>query len=155
MKIKSLIIGIVAIIGTVVATELIYHVCSDIKTKYETKQTIQNPNQLLNQEEDNLTPKQKEICKYKSQLMFLISDYSTIATVDQNTLNIMQKLLKSQTSGEVKVSSTDIKEAQNKINSEWKNENHFATTIGEKTGRAFNEYLDLLNEYLDNGIKNG
>ena len=155
MKIKSLIIGIVAIIGTVLTTELIYHVCSDIKIKYETKQTIQNPNQVLNQEEDNLTPKQKEICKYKSKLMFLTSDYSTIATADQNTLSIMQKLLRSQTSGEVQVSSIDIKEAQNTINSEWKNENHFATTIGENTGRAFNEYLDILNKYLDSGIKTG
>ena len=98
MKMKSLIIGIVAIMGTVVATEVIYNVCTDIKTKYEAKQTVQNPNKVLNQEEDNLTPKQKEICKYKSQLMFLMSDYSTIATVDQNTLNIMKQLLNSQTS---------------------------------------------------------
>lgn len=155
MKIKSLIIGIVAIVGTVVATQVIYNVCTDIKTKYEAKQTVQNPNQVLNQEEDNLTPKQKEICKYKSQLMFLISDYSTIATVDQNTLNIMKQLLNSQTSGEVKVTPTQIKEAQKAINLDWQNENHFATTVGENTGKAFEEYLNRLNNYLDNGIKTG
>lgn len=155
MKIKSLIIGIVAIMGTVVATEVIYNVCTDIKTKYEAKQTVQNPNKVLNQEEDNLTPKQKEICKYKSQLMFLMSDYSTIATVDQNTLNIMKQLLNSQTSGEVKVTPTQIKEAQKAINLDWQNENHFGTTVGENTGKSFEEYLNTLNNYLESGIKTG
>lgn len=155
MKMKSLIIGIVAIMGTVVATEVIYNVCTDIKTKYEAKQTVQNPNKVLNQEEDNLTPKQKEICKYKSQLMFLMSDYSTIATVDQNTLNIMKQLLNSQTSGEVKVTPTQIKEAQKAINLDWQNENHFGTTVGENTGKSFEEYLNTLNNYLESGIKTG
>ncbi|MGL4453453.1 MAG: hypothetical protein ACRCTZ_20015 [Sarcina sp.] len=155
MKIKSLIIGIVTIIGVVVTTEVIYHVCTDIKTKYEAKQTVQNPNQTLNQEEDNLTPKQQEICKYKSQLMFLVSDYSRIATADQNTLYIMQNLLKSATSGEVKVTADEVKKAQEDISLDWQNENHFATTAGQDTGKAFEQYLNTLNTYLNNGLKTG
>lgn len=155
MKIKSLIVGIAAIIAVVVATEVIYYVCTDIKTKYETKQIVQNPNQALNEEEDNLTPKQQEICKYKSQLMFLVSDYSRIATADQNTLYVMQKVLNSATSGEVKVNAETIEKAKSEIASDWKNEDHFATTVGQTTGKAFGEYLNTLNTYLDNGTKTG
>ncbi|MGL4654986.1 MAG: hypothetical protein ACRCWM_03745 [Sarcina sp.] len=155
MKIKSLIIGIAAIIGVVIATEVIYYVCTDIKTKYEAKQNVQNPNQQLNQEEDNLTPKQQEIVKYKSQLMFLVSDYSKIATVDQTTLDMMRQLLNSATSGNVKVSAGDVEKTKSQIDAYWKNENHFSTTVGESTGKAFGEYVNSLNVYLDNGIKTG
>ena len=155
MKIKSLIISIVAIVGVVVATEVIYHVCTNIKTNYEVKQTTQTPNEILNTEEANLTPKQKEICKYKSQLLFLVSDYSKIATADQATLDTLKPLLNAKTSGEVKVDAKAVQTAKDQIDENWKKSNYFSTKAGKDTATAFSSYIDTLNTYLDNGVKTG
>lgn len=155
MKIKSLIISIVAIVGVVVATEVIYHVCTNIKNNYEVKQTVQTPNEILNNEEANLTPKQKEICKYKSQLLFLVSDYSKIATADQTTLDTLKQLLNAKTSGEVKVDAKAVQTAKDQIDENWKKSNYFSSKAGKDTAKEFSSYIDTLNIYLDNGIKTG
>ena len=155
MKIKSLIIGIAAIIAVVVATEVIYHVCTDIKTKYEVKQSVQTPDEILNEQEANLTPKQKEIAKYKSQLLFLVSDYSKISTVDQTTLNTLKGLLNAKTSGIVKVDAKAVQTAKNQIDENWKKNNYFSTKAGQDTAKEFSSYINTLNAYLDNGAKVG
>ncbi|WP_297521740.1 hypothetical protein [uncultured Clostridium sp.] len=156
MKIKSLVISIAAIVSVVIATEVIYHVSTAIKTKYEIEHQVQKtPEQVLNQQEENLTPKQEEIARYKSQLLFLISDYSKISNDDQNILNIMKQLLSAKVSGNVKVESAKVQEAKTQIDEYWKTNNHFSTKSGLKISTAFTSYLNTLNEYLDNGIKTG
>lgn len=156
MKGKSLIVGILAAISIVITTEVVYHFCNDIKTKYETKNTPKvSATSTMEQQEENLTPKQKEICKYKSQLLFLLSDEARISTVNQNILNYMRVLLQSKTSGVLTVNKTDVEKTKTEINDYWAKNNIFGSNDGVELKGAYNQYLDKLNAYLDGGIQTG
>ena len=155
MKAKSLIIGILAAISIIIATEVIYHVSTDIKNKYETKNI---PKVVVNSsetEEANLTPKEKEIVKYKSQLLFLMSDEAKISTISQSILNDMRTLLQSKTSGTVSVNKADIEKTKIKINNYWAENSHFGTEDGVGIKSEYEVHLQKLNTYLDNGMQTG
>lgn len=155
MKIKSMILSGVLIIGVVIGTNIIYSVCNDIKVSQQSKPVPVSPSAVMNQQEENLTPKQQEICKYKSELMFLISDDGRIGTVNQTVMDDMGKLLKLKTSGIEKVSAQDIKATKNSINSFWAQNNTFSTNDGAILKKEYASYLVTLNNYLDQGIKTG
>ena len=155
MKAKSLIIGILVAVSVIIATDVIYNVCTDIKANY----TVKNPPKPVVNSSDveaaNLTPKEKEICKYKSQLLFLMSDQAKISTISQNILNYMRVLLQNKTSGTVDVSKANVEKTKTEINNYWIENSHFGTEDGVDIKTAYENHLKQLNAYLDNGIQTG
>ena len=155
MKAKSLIIGILAAITVIIATEVIYNVGTDIKTNYAIKNKPKTVVSSSSTHDVKLTPKEEEICKYKSQLLFLMSDESRISTVSQNILNDMRTLLQSKTSGTVPVTKAQVEKTKEEINNYWAQNSHFGTEDGVDIQGAYEAHLKQLNAYLDNGMQTG
>lgn len=159
MKVKSIIITGAIVIGVVIGTNIIYGVCNYIKTKNtvstQNLTPLQQEEQAQEQEEQNLTPKQREISKYKSQLMFLVSDDGRIGLVNQTVMNDMAKLLDDKTSGMQKVTPQEVEDTQKSINTFWEQNSIFSTAQGEQLKTEYTQYLKTLNNYLNQGIKTG
>lgn len=155
MKIKSMILSGILIVCVVIGTNIIYGVCNTIKTDQQKKNTPVSTVTALDAQENSLTPKQQEIAKYKSQLMFLISDDGRIGLVNQTVMDDMAKLLNVKDSGIEKLSPEDIKATQTAINTFWAQNNTFSSTAGANLKTQYLKYLVTLNNYLDEGIKTG
>lgn len=155
MKGKSIVLGGVAIVVVIGATNLIYNFCNNIKQNHKPKPVVETQAQIENQQADNLTPKQKEIALLKSQLLYLIADKVKFGTIDQNILNQMKGLLDAKTSGVVKINVKDAESIKNNITTYWNQENHFSTDAGLAISKSFSKYVSNLIAYLNQGIKTG
>ncbi|MGL4742192.1 MAG: hypothetical protein ACRC41_15555 [Sarcina sp.] len=155
MKGKSIILGGIAIVVVVGATNLIYSLCDKIKQDHAPKPVVQTQAQIQNQEAENITPKQKEIALLKSQLLYLISDKVKFGTVNQNILDQMKGLLDAKTSGVVKINVKNAESIKNNITTYWAAENHFSTEDGVAIAKDFSTYINNLVNYLNEGIKTG
>lgn len=158
MKKRSLILSFFLIISVAAITKVSYVYLTKVKTEYQTaqqkKQTQQSESSQV-ESQQNLTPKQNEIGKYKSQLMFLQADENRIVAVNQNISYNMGLLLSSKTSGMVKIDVSKAKEFQTDINNYWKQNDHFTTPQGVEVSKEYASYMNNVNTYLSEGIKTG
>ncbi|MGL5633898.1 MAG: hypothetical protein ACRDDL_02370 [Sarcina sp.] len=155
MKGKSIVLGGIAIVVVIGATNLIYNLCNNIKQEHKPKPVVETQAQIENQQADNLTPKQKEIALLKSQLLYLISDKVKFGTIDQNILNQMKELQDAKTTGVVKINVKNAETTKNNIIAYWNQENHFSTNAGVAIAKSFSTYVNNLVNYLNEGIKTG
>lgn len=155
MKGKSIILGGIAIVVVIGATNIIYSVCNKIREAHTPKPVVKTQEQIMNEEADNLTPKQKQIALLKSKLLYLISDKVKIGTVDQNMLDQMKQLLDAKTSGTIKINVKNAETIKNNFITYWNQENHFSTDAGVTLSKSFSTYVNSLVAYLNEGIKTG